>query len=334
MGKRRANAVIQNPNGELVCLVDSDKDVSKIANDLGCDFCQSYREAIEREDIDAVVVAVPNNLHARISIDSMNKGKHVFCEKPLARNGDEAKSMVEASIRNSVYLKAGSNVRFFKNILKAKEIIDNAELGDILFTRSWIGHGGWNLKKESWFLDPNQVGGGTLLDNGCHLVDILRWFTGEIRECLGYCSTLFHPIKDLEDNAMAILIGENNVPSFLQSSWMEWNGYLYMEVYGQKGVLRVDNRGENDKTILDFIGTSQPKIFDYSKSPKTSFKDEIDNFIEYVQANKQPQPTGYDGMRAVQIIEGIYESAKTGSRVKVLSDDDVRLKKMLNARPC
>lgn len=330
MGRRRAHAIAQNSNSDLICLVDLDENSSQFAKEFGCDFYTNPHEAFEREEVDAVIVALPNNLHKSMTVEALESHKHVFCEKPLARTGEEARSMVEASIKNRVFLKTGSNVRFFKNILKAKELYDRGEIGDVLFSRAWIGHGGWNLKVGSWYIDPIQIGGGTLLDNGCHLIDILRWFTGEIIECYGYCTTQFHPIPELEDNAMAILVGETGIPLFLQASWTEWNGYLFFEIYGQKGILRVDNRGINDTVTLQYRYPNQKEVFDFSDIPKTSFKDEVDHFIELTMANKQPQPSGYDGMRAVQIIEGIYNSSKQGIKIKVFNEADKKLKRKVD----
>ena len=132
--------------------------------------------------------------------------------------------------------------------------------------------------------------------------------------------------------AMAILIGEKNIPSFLQSSWTEWNGYLYTEIYGEKGIITLDNRGNSDKVTVKYKESNKIEIYDYSTEPKSSFKDEVDHFIKCIQTNKQPQPTGYDGMRAVQIIEGIYKSSKTALKVKVLTDHDIKLKKLLEKK--
>ena len=333
MGKRRARAVVQNLNSNLICIVDSDFNVSKDAKELGCDFYSNYRDVLNRSDIDAVILALPNYLHKTIAIEALTKKIHVFCEKPLAITVEDAKLMVSVSIANQVFLKTGSNARYFHSILKAKDLLDNGHIGEVLFSRGWIGHEGWNLKKNSWFSDPQKVGGGTLIDNGCHLVDLVRWFVGEIVECQGYTTTQFHTFEGLEDNAMAILVGESGIPSFIQSSWTEWNGYLYIEIYGQKGIIRVDNRGENDRVTLQDYSLDQHKVFDYCDYPKTSFKDEVDNFIESIRTHKQPQPSGYDGMRVIQIIDGIYKSAKQGLKINVFSEEDNELKKRMAVVP-
>jgi UDP-N-acetylglucosamine 3-dehydrogenase len=318
MGKRRAEAVAQNLRSELLCVVDNNVMQAKsLAKELHCEFCNSFDEAIKKCDINAVVVALPNKYHTEVSIRAMKQGKHVFCEKPMAITSEEAKVMVKTSLEEGVFLKAGSNVRFFTNIVKAKEIIDSGTLGKILFARGWIGHQGWNLQAGSWFTDPELIGGGTMLDNGCHLVDIIRWFIGEIKECFGYRVTLLHKLPDvLEDNALGILIGLNGEPALIQSSWTEWNGYLYLEFYGGNSTLCIDNRGNEAKTIVK-TKNNNVQVFDYSKEPKSSFQKEIDDFISSVIARKQPLPSGYDGMRTVQIINGLYQSAQQGRKVSV-----------------
>ena len=328
MGKRRARAIVQNPNGELVCVVDNNPTKAEsLAKELDCEFYKSCDEAFKKDQIDAVVISVPNKYHVENSIRSMKLGKHVFCEKPMAITSEEAKLMVETALEEGVFLKVGSNVRFFQNIEKAKELVDKKILGNILFARGWIGHQGWNLRPDSWFTDPELIGGGTMLDNGCHLVDIIRWFMGEIKECFGYRTTLLHKLPDaLEDNAVGILIGIDGKPALIQSSWTDWNGYFYLELYGENGALYIDNRGTEAKiTVKSNNGDIQ--VVDYSKEAKISFQKEIDNFISSIIDGKQPLPSGYDGMRIVQIINGLYESARQGRKVSVYGTEEQILKK-------
>jgi len=330
MGKRRAKAVTKNHNSELLCVVDNDLTQARsLAEELNCQFYTHLDEAIKRDDVDAVVVSVPNKYHLEASLKSLKLGKHVFCEKPLAITPKEAKLMVETALNEGVFLKAGSNVRFFHNILKAKELVDDRTIGKLLFARGWIGHEGWNLKQDSWFIDPQLIGRGTMLDNGCHLIDIIRWFMAEIKECFGCCSTLLHKLpNDIEDNSMGILIGLNGELAMIQSSWTDWNGYFYLEFYGENGALYIDNRGNEAKTIIK-TKNNELRVFDYSKEPKISFQMEIDDFISSILAGKHPLPSGYDGMRVIQIINGIYESSSQGQKICVYGAEEQTLEKRL-----
>ena len=319
MGRRRATAIAQNSGAKLVCIADNEEDMSKqLAEELNCSYCADYTQAIDRDDVDVVAIEMPNKFHKEVALKAMELGKHIFCEKPMTIDTEDAKLLVKTSLKTDTYLKVSSNVRYFKNIVKAKEILDRGMVGKPLFMRGWIGHGGWNLKNGSWFTDPEFVGGGTLLDNGCHLVDITRWLMGELSECVGLKMDLLHNLNRLEDNAMAIMKTEEDKPVFIQSSWTEWNGYLYFEIYGSKGALYVDSRGKSAKTTLKTPDSEE--VFDYSNEPPISFKLEIDDFINSVKEHKMLPPSGYDGLRVVEIINKLYESSKTGRWVNVRGD--------------
>jgi predicted dehydrogenase len=319
MGRRRAIAVAQNSSAKLVCVADSDEPMAKkLAEELNCSYFLDYAQAICRNGVDVVAVELPNKFHTEVALKSMEEGKHVFCEKPMTVTSEDARLLVKTSLKTGTCLKVTSNVRYFNNIIKAKELLDSGILGKLLYMRGWIGHGGWNLKKGSWFTDPECIGGGTLLDNGCHLVDIARWFMGEVVECVGLKMDLLYNLSSLEDNAMAIMKTEENKPVFIQSSWTEWNGYLYFEVYGSKGALYVDNRGNSAKTTLKT--QESERTFDYSNEPPISFKREVDAFVNSLSENKMLPPSGYDGLRVVEIINGLYESSKTRKWVNVKGD--------------
>lgn len=317
MGRRRANAIIQNPEAELVCVADADNLHGKaVAKQLGCGFTSKYELAVNKNDVDVVVISTPNKFHMEDAIYAMEYGKDVFCEKPLARTPKEAQFMIDKAEETGRMLKVSSNIRYFANLIKAKKIVDNKSIGDIIFLRGWIGHGGWNLTPESWFTDPDMIGGGTLIDNGCHLIDLVRWYFGEVVECIGYKTSLRHTLlKGLEDNAMAILLTEDGKPMFIQSSWTEWNPYLYIELYGTKGSVIIDSRGAAATTTIKLPEFDQ--VFDYSREPRESFKREIDDFIKYRKQGQVLPPTGYDGLRVLEIIFGIYQSAREGKMIKI-----------------
>ncbi len=315
MGMRRIGLIRNCSQAELRCIEDSSHEIAKKAGEqVGCEYCTGWESAVSRPDVDCVVVSVPNKFHRDIVIAALEAGKHVFCEKPLARNPVEAREMVEAAERSGRFLKTGSNLRFFPSVLKAKELLDVGEIGDALFARGWIGHSGWQI--GTWYSDHEVVGGGTLLDNGCHLLDIYRWFLGEVESCVGFASTAVWPIAPLEDNAMALFKFTGGRTAFLQSSWTEWAGYMYLEVYGTQGLIRIDNRGQDCITTL-CRKQGESVVFDYSKEPPKSYILEFDDYMNCIAAGRQPLPSGFDGLRAVQMAHAVYESARLGKEVRV-----------------
>lgn len=314
MGMRRIRAISKNPQTELLYLSDNDEEAAKkIARDLGVEFVAT-EEAISKREVDCVIISTPNKFHPVVAIPALDQGKHVWCEKPLARNPREAKEIVKTAIRAHRFLKVGSNLRYFLSIQKAKELLDNSAIGKVLFLRGWVGNSGWQLK--SWFSDPDMIGGGTLLDNGCHLLDIYRWFLGEAIESTGYTSTSYWQVSPLEDNAMGIFKFEAGNLAFLQSSWTEWAEYCYIEIYGEQGYIRVDNRMPS---CVTFIGRRDgcKEVFDFSSQSIQSHELEFDDFVQAVQNGQQPLPSGFDGLRAVQMADGVYRSSAAGRSVKI-----------------
>jgi predicted dehydrogenase len=321
IGTRRINA-LKKIGAEVKCVVDPQAHAVKLAEELGCDHYRDYHEAIKRNDVDCVIVATPNKFHAPITIEAFKHKKHVFCEKPLARNLEEAKAMVETANESGYFLKTGSNLRYFSNVWKAKELFDAGKIGEPLFIRGWIGHDilrwigykGGELPK-SWFLDPELIGGGTFLDNGVHILDLFRWFFGDFNRCFGRVETLHIPIK-LEDNGWGLYQGKNGKTAFLQCSWTEWASYMYMELYGTEGSIYIDNRRNTSKTTYsDREGIQQ--VFDYSTEPPKSYELELRDYIAAVEAGRQPLASGFDGMKAVGMVHAVYESSKIGRFVDI-----------------
>lgn len=310
MGARRIRTIVDHFDTELISVVDVNQDIARdFSKRFECNSFCDFKDAINDDDVDCVVVSVPNNFHAIISIAALENGKHVFCEKPLARNPKEAFTMVEAAEKNGCFLKTGSNLRCFPSVEKAKKLIDQGEIGEILYLRGWIGNSGKHLE-NSWYSKAEMSGGGTFLDNGVHMLDLTRIFLGEIKTCFGEVKTLYWPISPLEDNGFGIFHASNGKMAFVQSSWTEWAGYMYMEVYGSEGSICIDNRNHQCITAL-MEKSGEKRIFDYSLLPPQSYEREFEEYVRALRDGRQPLASGFDGMRAVQMAYGVYESSRT-----------------------
>jgi len=315
MGMRRIGLIRNQSQVELRCIEDCNDEIArKVSEEVSCEYSTRWQEVVNRSDIDCVVVSVPNKFHRDIVVEALEAGKHVFCEKPLARNPREAAEMVEAAQKSGRFLKVGSNLRYFPSVLKARELLNSNQIGEVLFARGWIGHSGWQI--GTWYSDAEMIGGGTLLDNGCHLLDLYRWFLGEVESCVGFASALFWPVGPLEDNAMAIFRFTGGKTAFLQSSWTEWAGYMYLEIYGTQGFLRIDNRGQSCITTLG-KRDGQNIVFDFSQEPPVSYALEFADYVDAINTNRQPLPSGFDGLRVVQMAHGVYQSALLGKEIKI-----------------
>lgn len=314
MGRRRLSALAQNSQARIVGVVEREKELGKrAAAEFSCSYFSTLEEALERATFDSVFVSVPNAYHAELTKLSLQEGKHVFCEKPLARNPKEGQEMVEAAEKNGVHLKVGANLRFFPNVMKAKELLDRKSIGELLFLRSWIGHNGWNLNNP-WYRSQEMTGGGTMLDNGCHIFDMMRWFIGELKSCTGVAQNLYWNVASLEDNGFGIFETASGKVATLQASWSDWAGYMYMELYGTKGYIRIDSRSKNCLTVLG-QKDGEEDTFDFSTFPPQSYQLEVNAYIQALISGKEPSPNGRDGLRAVEAAYALYESARTGRKV-------------------
>ena len=316
MGLRRASIITNHQNSELVGVADTSEDLAiKASKDYKCAYFADYKDLVNHPDIDCIVICTPNSLHLPMTSAAAANKKHIFCEKPLARNPKEAIAMVKASNKNNVFLKVGSNLRFFPNVIKAKEIYDSGIIGDAIFFRGWIGVAGTHLDK-TWFSDPEQSGGGVFLDMGCHLFDLSRLFLGEVEECTGYTDTLHWPVKPIEDIGMGIFKFNGGKLASIQATWMEWADYTYIEIYGKDGYIRIDCRMPNNSTT---VGTrdGHKEVFDYTLEKSISYETEFNSFISAILNQTQPQPSGYDGQRSVQMAHALYKSSKLGKSVKI-----------------
>lgn len=323
MGSRRIRTITENPRTELIFVSDNNEELAKkTAKDWDCDCYVNLEEAVKQPNIDCIIISIPNKFHHSAVIPALNEGKHVFCEKPFSRNPEEGSKMVEAAIASKKTLKVGSNLRYFPAVLKTKELLDSKAIGDILFIRGWVGNNGWQL--NSWFSDADMTGGGAFLDNGSHLLDIYRWFLGEVEECTGFTATIHWPVSPLEDNGMGIFKFKGGQLGFLHSSWTEWADYMYVEIYGNEGYIRIDNRNPNSTTTLGRKDGTQ-QIFDYSRLAPQSYNLEFNDYVDTIISGRQPLPSGFDGLRAVQMAWGIYESSQSGKKVGLWGDDEEKL---------
>lgn len=287
-------------------------------------FYVDYQEMLQKEDIDAVIVAVPNALHAKVSIDALESGKSVLVEKPMATNSHEALKMIEAAKKSKKVLMVNHSQRFFPHHQKAKEIVQSGILGEIRLVKTMFGHAGpenWS-PNAAWFFDKDVAMFGALGDLGVHKVDLIRYITGlDIVQCTGFIATL-EKRASVEDVASAILKLSNSALATLDSNWitkgLEEN---YFVVYGEKGTMKV---GQTDPTKID-IYLEKPFRMHGEIVLRPLFTNEdpywkmpiIDHFAKVCLGLEDPIVKPEDGYIAVKVVEKIFESAKKGQAVNI-----------------
>ena len=325
-GLKRVNSILRSGEAELAYIVDANEE---LARDLGRKYgieSISFDGLLSRKDYDVAIVAVPNIFHYEIAVKLLELGRDVWCEKPMTINVDLARKMVMKSIEKRAMLKVGSNPRYFPNVLRSRELIKQGFVGNVLFFRGWIGNEGLHLLNKSWYRKKEVAGGGTLIDNGVHLIDLIRYLADEIVECYACrLATLKHSFSEVEDNAVAIYRLSQSGFAFIHSSWTEKSGYIYFELHGDNGYIHVDSRWS--KAIITYGKSSEePKREDYTQHPKLYYDLELEDFVRDYKDGFHPKPTSYDGYRSVKIIMQSYQAAASHSTTATFDSSDNKLK--------
>ena len=321
-GRRRAHAVKQF-NDKLLIVADVHWEQAKLlADEMGCEVTTNWEEVVSREDIEAVLVCTPPHLHAPISITAMKKGKHVLCEKPLARSLEEAKEIVAAAQENEVKLKCGFNLRHHPGILQARKWFDQGVIGELSFIRCRYGIGGRPGYNKEWRANLEISGGGQLMDQGMHALDLSRYFLGEFSEVFGFLSTSFWDIAPLEDNAFVLLRTEKGQVASIHVSWTQWKNLFCFELFGKDGYIVVEGLGGSygtERSILSkraFLKPFQEEIVEF-RGEDRSWYEEWCEFISAIKDNREPLGNGNDGLQALGLTYAVYESAQKGYVVKL-----------------
>lgn len=321
IGAKRAHALKSTKQGTLVAIADVDlARAQALARQYGVESAGEWKKFVARKDLDAIVIAVPNAFAAPIVLQALKNGKHVFCEKPFGINAKQSATMVQAARKAKKIVKVGFNHRFQAAVLKAHEIVEKGGIGKVLFIRSRYGHGGRKGMEKEWRFDKKISGGGELLDQGVHIVDLARWFGGEFTSVYGLAENQFWKTK-LDDNAFALMKNDRVTASFHVST-TNWKNIFSFEIYGDLGFLQIDGKGGSyGKETLIYakrkLGMAPDmKVFDFGDNDK-SWEREWVNFIHAVWKEEKLIGDGEDGLRANQLVDAIYRSSRSHKEIRL-----------------
>lgn len=320
MGEKRQRAIKETAMGKVLAVADIyTKKAKSLAKNSGADVYADWKKLVARPDLDIIIVSTPNNLTAKVVVEAFKNKKHVLCEKPMGINVKEAKTILSASQKAKRLLKVGFNHRFHPGIYKAKQLFKKGVIGKPLFLRARYGHGGrWRMEKE-WRLKKSISGGGELLDQGIHVIDLFRWFAGDFKKAFGVTDRKFWK-GDVEDNAFVIL-EKNSVTAMMHASLTQWKNLFSFEVFGDKGFLQIEGLGGSyGKEKLTFGKRPEkfgkPKMIIEEFGEDTSWREEWKNFIGAIRGKNKLIGNGEDGLEANKIVEAIYKSSVKKGLVK------------------
>ena len=323
-GWRRAKVVSEHGD-KLVIVADVNEGKAKaLANEIKCEITTNWKDVIARSDVDVVMVCTPNYLHAPMSMAAMRNGKHVLCEKPLARSPCEAERMIKVAEETGMKLKCGFNLRYHPGVRQARRWFDGGVIGEIDFIRIRYGTGGRLGYDKEWRANKEMSGGGQLMDQGVHALDLARWFLGGFNRAFGYVSTRFWRNSQVEDNAFCLLRTEKDQVAVVHVSWTQWKNLFSFEIFGEEGYVVVEGLGGSygtERAILGKRGFLKPfeeQVIEF-RGEDVSWREEWKEFISAIEENREPLGNAYDGLEAVKLVYAIYKSASQGSAVKLIS---------------
>jgi predicted dehydrogenase len=329
--QRAAASALRTSRIKLVAVTDRDAlSAERIAARYGVVAVPDLETGLESGGIDAVVIATPHADHAEAIRLSLLAGKHVLCEKPLTIKADDARTLAILADESRLKLATGLNHRFYPPVRDALALVGAWSIGRVESVRAEIGHMASPEFLKSWHTEVATAGGGTLMDNGPHACDLIRRFLGEVVLAKGFVRQDVHLPAGCETEAHALFRNHDNAVAELHSSWVLRTGYLTIEVRGSEGFLRIetapwrlkgslaDGRQIDRRYLIERV---RDRIHRARFGSETSIVRELEAFASPNDGQTRPGATGWDGCRATEMIQAVYQSERTG--------DEVHLKPLL-----
>jgi predicted dehydrogenase len=315
IGKKRLEAL---PKGSLVaaCDLSADRAVA-LAAKAGpqCIATTKLDEALEAQP-DAVIVATTNADLAPLAAACIRAGRHVLVEKPVATSIAEIDELRSLASIHGVLVRAGYNHRYHPAFLKAREILDSGNAGPVMFIRARYGHGGRIGYEKEWRANPELSGGGELIDQGVHLIDLAGSFLGSWTSIEGHTATYFWDMP-VDDNAFLSLRNASGNSAWLQVSCTEWKNQFSFEIYAKSAKLHIEGLGGSYGIerlhyyqMLPEMGPPETTIFEFSRGDN-SWGIETNEFIEDIRLHRDPVPGLKQARAVLEVVETIY--SKPGS---------------------
>jgi predicted dehydrogenase len=276
-----------------------------------------HREAVRDPQVQAVLVCTLNATLAEISAAAIAADKHVLVEKPAGTSVAQIDELIALAGKNHVRVRVGFNHRYHPALLKARELFESGALGELMFVRGRYGHGGRIGYDREWRADPKLSGGGELIDQGVHLIDLAGWFLGDFAKIEGHAATYFWDMP-VDDNAFLSLRTAKGQTAWLHVSCTEWKNLFSFEIYGRQGKLHIEGLGGSYGVerlsyhqMLPEMGPPETSVWEYPRGDE-SWKLELVGFERDIAEQRTLVPGLKEARAAMAVVEAIYRKAESG----------------------
>jgi predicted dehydrogenase len=311
IGQKRANALA---GARLVACADviTARAEALARTSPGAIAFADWHEMIAIPGVSVVVVSTLHDSLAEITEAAIAAGHHVLVEKPAARRAREIEHLIPMAKERGLKVRVGFNHRYHRAFRKARTLVDDGALGELMFVRARYGHGGRVGYDREWRADPVRSGGGELIDQGPHLIDLARWFLGDFTEIEGSAHTYYWDMP-VDDNAFLLLTTASKQTAFLHVSCTEWKNTFSFEIYGRHGKIDIAGLGGSYGTeritwyrMLPEMGPPETQSWEYPMADN-SWAVEFSEFIDDIRLDRTPASCLDDAVAVLRIIERIYE---------------------------
>jgi predicted dehydrogenase len=313
IGRKRLNSL---PAGQLAvaCDLDLRRAEALVATGKNGRATTEVMEAVNDSAVEAVVVSTLNSSLASIACAAIVAGKHVLVEKPAGISIAQIDELITLSARHGVRVRVGYNHRYHPALLKARQLLDADAIGPLMFIRGRYGHGGRVGYDREWRADPSLSGGGELIDQGVHLIDLAGWFLGDFARVEGHVATYYWDMP-VEDNAFLSLGTASGQTAWLHVSCSEWKNLFSLEIYGRTGKLHIEGLGGSYgierlafHKMLPEMGPPETTNWEYP-GKDDSWNLEMEAFLEDICLGRTPVPGLKEARAAMEVVEKIYRQS-------------------------
>ena len=312
IGNVHLKHLLKMPDVNLVGVSDLSKRALRKAKNAGAKKTfTSYEQLLKEPNLDAVLIALPTHLHLPCVTQAAEAGKHILLEKPIARNLEEAKEIVSLARKNSIKIMMGYPLRFNDAFLDIKAKKENGTIGDVEIAQAtYLSSGPFFHRAEShipvpvpeWWLNKSLTGGGALIDVGSHIINLLRWYFGEITHIKSHLGHRFN--LDIEDSAICFAKFESGTRAVITTGWFMQGYQLKVELLGtvDQAVAQYEPEKSIKKTLVQFVTNDNSKFY-------RPFFNEIVHFVNSIKNDSLPSPSALDGLKDLEAINEAYKNS-------------------------